>query len=58
MMTTSSLLQFLKYDIKMFRNYQPIVIKMLLESKNYITNIPEIKNKIQKEIIDINPISN
>jgi hypothetical protein len=42
----------------MFRNYQPIVIKMLLESKNYITNIPEIKNKIQKEIIDINPISN
>jgi len=48
MMSNSSLLQFLKYDIKMHRNYQPIVIKMLLESENHISSIPEIKNKFQE----------
>ena len=46
MMSNSSLLQFLKYDINMHQNYQPIVIKMLLESENHISSIPEIKNKL------------
>jgi len=46
--TESSLLQFLKYHMKIMKNYQPIVFKILLENKNHITNIPEIRKKFQE----------
>lgn len=46
--TESSLLQFLKYNMRMLTNYQPIVIKMLLESKNHSTSIQAIREKFQE----------
>jgi len=44
----SELLEFLKNDMVMYRNYQPIVIKSLLEASDYNLSESEIKNRISE----------
>lgn len=47
-LTESPLLQFLKYNMRMLTNYQPILIKILLESENHSISIQKIREKFQE----------